>query len=161
MATSALGFRGKIAFGPLVAIALLAGLLGACEADGQERVAALVPESTSASSSPSPGEQLEQLKQLDLARTGTILAERSGRGVAEPAELDTDGSYAFRAVCTGGGRMRVRTHASGGDDVAVRCDGYPNGMRYLNDFGVEVWSVDAGNDQEWSIVWVDRDDERG
>lgn len=154
MASSALIFRGKNLRGWVGVTIVLAAALAGCEASGTERVVGLSSASASATSDP-----LEQLKQLDLVRAGTILAEGRGRAVAEPAEFDTDGSYAFRAVCTGGGKMTVRTHASKEHEVSVECEGYPSGMRYLNDVGVEVWSVHATNDQEWSIVWVDWNDE--
>lgn len=154
MASAALGFRRKTSRRWVAVAIVLTAALAGCEAAGTERVVGRPSASPSATSTP-----LEQLKQLDLGRAGTILAEREGRAVAEPAEFDTDGSYAFRAVCTGGGKMTVRTHASKEHDVSIECKGYPSGMRYLNDVDVEVWSVHATDDQEWSIVWVDWDDE--
>lgn len=141
----------------LAPAAVLIGSVSACAAEGSEPVAIGSPASARTTA---PPDELAGLRKLDLVRAGTILAERTARGVAEPAEFDTDGSYAFRAVCSGGGRMTVRTHASGENDVAVACDGYTSGMRYLTELDLEVWSVDATDDQRWSIVWVDWDGRR-
>lgn len=141
----------------LAVVTVLTGLLSACGADGTEPVAALAPDS--ASTSP-PQPPLERLTKLDLVRAGAVLAVQTARGVAQPAEFDTDGSHAFRVVCTGGGEMAVRTHGSGEDDVSVACDGSASGMRYLTERDHEVWSVEATDDQEWSIVWVDWDGQR-
>lgn len=157
MASSAPEFRGKHVLHSLAAVVVLVGVLSACTADGTEPVAALAPDSASTSPSEPP---LERLTKLDLVREGTILAVQTARGVAQPAEFDTDGSHAFRVVCTGGGKLAVRTHASGEEDVSVACDGFTSGMRYLTERDHEVWSVDATDDQEWSIVWVDWDGQR-
>lgn len=157
MPSSAPESRGKRVLRSLAVVVVVAGLLSACKADDTEPVAALAPGSASTSASEPP---LERLTRLDLVREGTILAVQTARGVAQPAEFDTDGSHAFRVVCTGGGKMAVRTHASGEDDVPVACDGFASGMRYLTERDHEVWSVDATDDQEWSIVWVDWDGQR-
>lgn len=89
------------------------------------------------------------------APTGPVLAEESGSGALEEAEFETDGSYAFSASCTGGGRLAIRTDAGDVDRVPIPCDGTPVAMHYLKDWDVEVWSVEATKDQTWSVAWRD------
>lgn len=148
-------FRANQAVRPTAVVAVAMLCLGACQADGAEQVVEL----SAPSGSPASTDPRDQLRQLELVRSGTILAERTARGVSEPAEFATDGSYAFRAVCSGGGRLTVRTHISREHDVSIECRGLTSGMRFLNESDVEVWSVRATDRQEWSIVWVDWDGE--
>ncbi|WP_286931291.1 MULTISPECIES: hypothetical protein [Aeromicrobium] len=104
---------------------------------------------------------LEELIGEISLEPGTVLAEASGRGGSMDAEFATDGHHAFRAVCDGGGTLRVTSLASGERPAQIPCNRVVTGLRYVLDTDVEAWSLEASPAQEWSIVWVDWDPREG
>jgi len=136
--------RSSAAAGLAAAGVVLALGLAACGAGGSAEVVT--------SSSPSPAGPLAS----PAVPAGTVvLARHTGHGDLAPTSVRHDGSYALLATCTGGEQVTVTTRAGREDVTAVPCSGFTSRMRFLKAESVEQWSVEAGDDQQWAVVWVD------
>lgn len=128
---------------------LLTSALAACTPDGGPRDV-VVDESQAAGALTSP----------ELPEGAEVLAESAGRGATrEPSSFNSDGSYALLATCANGEMVTVSTTAGDGATVEVPCTGYTSRMRFVMDESEQAWTVDAQADQEWSIAWVNWDQE--
>ncbi len=96
----------------------------------------------------------------ELPEGAEVLAESAGRGTTPgPSSFNSDGSYALLATCANGEMVTVSTTAGNGATVEVPCTGYTSRMRFVMDERAQAWTVDAQADQEWSVAWVNWDQE--